>query len=92
MEKQLKQSRLDVDIPSSITEFKSIMKEFRLKKDFYKILFRGKGLEFESFRDFSPDDDASDIDWKTSSRARKLVVKQYREERDLKIFFLVFNI
>jgi uncharacterized protein (DUF58 family) len=85
----IKQARLNTDIPSSITEFKSVMKEFRLKKDIYKILFRGKGLEFEAFRDFSPDDDASDIDWKTSSRARKLVVKQYKEERDLKVFFLI---
>jgi len=89
MKQTIQKPRLNTDIPGAITEFKAIMKEFRLKKDIYRILFRGKGLEFESFRDFSPDDDASDIDWKTSSRAQKLVVKQYREERDLKIFFLV---
>ncbi len=52
-------------------------------------MFRGKGLEFEAFRDFTPDDDASYIDWKASSRAQKLLVKQYKEERDLKIFFLI---
>lgn len=81
--------KLNVDVPGAITEFQSVMKEFRLRKDIYKIIFRGKGLEFEAFRDFSPDDDASDIDWKTSSRARKLLVKQYKEERDLKIMFLI---
>lgn len=84
-----KDVRLNVDVPAAITEFKAIMKEFNLKQDIYKILFRGKGLEFESFRDFTQDDDASDIDWKTSSRAQKLLVKQYKEERDLKIFFLI---
>ena len=89
MKSAITKSRLNVDIPAAITEFKAIMKEFHLKKDIYKILFRGKGLEFESFRDFTQDDDASDIDWKTSSRARKLLVKQYKEERDLKIFFLI---
>lgn len=83
------QQRLNVDVPGAITEFQSVMKEFRLRKDIYKIIFRGKGLEFEAFRDFTPDDDASDIDWKTSSRARKLLVKQYKEERDLKIMFLI---
>ncbi|MEK6918138.1 MAG: DUF58 domain-containing protein [Nanoarchaeota archaeon] len=81
--------RLNTDIPEAITEFKAVMKEFRLKRDIYRILFRGKGLEFESYRDFSPDDDASEIDWKSSSRAQKLLVKQYREERDLKIMFLI---
>jgi len=81
--------RLNTNIPAAISEFKAIIKEFRLKQDIYRILFRGKGLEFESFRDFTQDDDASDIDWKTSSRAQKLLVKQYKEERDLKIFFLI---
>ncbi|MEK6945186.1 MAG: DUF58 domain-containing protein [Nanoarchaeota archaeon] len=83
------EKRLNTDIPEAITEFKAVMKEFRLKRDIYRILFRGKGLEFESYRDFSPDDDASEIDWKSSSRAQKLLVKQYKEERDLKIMFLI---
>ena len=81
--------RLNVDIPGTISEFLAVMKEFRLKRDFYKIIFRGKGLEFESYRDFAPDDDASSIDWKASSRTQKLLVKQYKEERDLKIFFII---
>jgi len=89
MQEKVKPKRINVDIPSAITEFQAIMKEFHLKRDIYKILFRGKGLEFESFRDFNPDDDASDIDWKSSSRAQKLLVKQYKEERDLQIIFMI---
>lgn len=85
----MENNRLNVDVASSISEFLSVMREFKLKRDIYKILFRGKGLEFESFRDFTPDDDAADIDWKSSSRSQKLLVKQYKEERDLKIVFLV---
>jgi uncharacterized protein (DUF58 family) len=81
--------KINTNLPEAITEFKAVMKEFRLKRDIYRILFRGKGLEFESYRDFNPDDDASDIDWKASSRSQKLLVKQYREERDLKIMFLI---
>ena len=81
--------KLNADIPGGINDFESIMKTFRLKDQIFKILFRGKGLEFEGFRDFAPDDDASNIDWKTSARAQKLVVKQYKEERDLKIMFLI---
>ena len=52
-------------------------------------MFRGKGLEFDGYRDFSPDDDAQDIDWKASSRSGRTIVKRYKEERDLKIMFLV---
>jgi uncharacterized protein (DUF58 family) len=85
----MKEVRLNVDIPEAITEFLAVMKEFRLRGDIYRILFRGKGLEFEAYRDFSPDDDASDIDWKASNRAQKLLVKQYKEERDLKIMFII---
>lgn len=84
-----KKTRINVDLPGSISEFLAVMKEFRLKRDIYRILFRGKGLEFEAYRDFAPDDDASYIDWKASSRAQKLLVKQYREERNLKIMFLI---
>ena len=80
---------LNVDIAGSVSELQSILKEFRLKKPLYKMFFRGKGLEFEGYRDFSPDDDADMIDWKTSSRAQKLIVKKYKEERDLRIFFVI---
>lgn len=83
------QQKLNVDIAGTISEFERLMKEFRIKNILYRIIFRGKGLEFDSFRDFSPDDDAGDIDWKTSYRANKLLVKQYVEERDLKIIFIM---
>jgi len=89
IQKKLEARRLNLDVAEAITEFEAIMKAFRLKKDMYKLLFRGKGLEFEAYRDFSPDDDASDIDWKASSRTQKLLVKQYKEERDLKIMFMI---
>lgn len=80
---------LNVDIPGSISEFQSAMKEFLLKRRLYRILLRGKGLEFEAYRNYSQDDDSSTIDWKASSRANTLLVKQYRDERNLKVIFLI---
>ena len=85
----MNQVKLNTDISGSISELQSMLKEFRLKKKIYRMFFRGKGLEFEGYRDFSPDDDASRIDWKSSARAHKLLVKQYKEERDLKIMFII---
>jgi len=81
--------KLNVDIPGSVSEFESVIQEFFIKRVVYKIIFRGKGLEFDSYRDFASDDDAVNIDWKASVRANKLLVKQYVEERDLKIMFVV---
>lgn len=55
----------------------------------YRSVFRGRGLEFEDFRDYVSHDDASRIDWKTSMRARKLLIKLFREERDLDVPILL---
>jgi len=83
--------RLNVDVAESITELRAVLKQFKLKRDIWRVLFRGKGLEFDGYRVFSPEDDAEDIDWKASSRGQKLLVKRYKEERDMKIMFLIEN-
>lgn len=81
--------RLNADIPGSIAELQAAMKEFLLRHRLYRILLRGKGLEFETFRNYAPDDDATAIDWKASKRSNNLMVKQYRDERNLKVVFIV---
>lgn len=55
----------------------------------YRSVFRGRGLEFEDYRDYSGSDDASLIDWKASVRSNKLLIKQFTEERNLNVFFLI---
>ncbi|MEK6918578.1 MAG: DUF58 domain-containing protein [Nanoarchaeota archaeon] len=80
---------LNVDYARNISEFEGAMRKFQLKRIIYRILFRGKGLEFDSYRVYSPDDDAALIDWKASYRANKTLIKQYIEERDIKIVFII---
>lgn len=55
----------------------------------YKSVFRGKGLEFDRFRVYSPSDDAKEIDWKASLKAQDLLVRVLTEERQINIAFLV---
>tara|TARA_Y100000310_G_scaffold313646_1_gene362226 strand:- start:623 stop:1513 length:891 start_codon:yes stop_codon:yes gene_type:complete len=55
----------------------------------YKSVFRGRGLEFKDYRSYSPNDDAAMIDWKASVKSKQLLVKQFEEERNLNIFFLI---
>jgi len=81
--------KLNLDIATSISDFEEYMKEFSIQRIIYRIIFRGKGLEFDSYRQYTPDDDANDIDWKASVKANQTLIKQYIEERDLKIMFLI---
>jgi len=84
--------KLNVDFPKAISKFESIMKtQLLIKTVYYKRIFGGKGFEFDSYRNYSPEnDDASLIDWKATMRfPSKVLIRQYLEERDLKIFFIV---
>lgn len=81
--------KLNVDIASSIFQSQSSLPELELKRKMYRKLLRGRGLEFDGYRSYAPDDDASTIDWKASKRGNSLMVKQYKEETDLKVLFVL---
>ena len=55
----------------------------------YKSAFKGHGLEFANYKEYTQNDDASLIDWKASVRTGKLLIKEYEEERKLDVFFLI---
>ncbi|MDR3200108.1 MAG: DUF58 domain-containing protein [Spirochaetales bacterium] len=50
---------------------------------------RGQGLEFESLREYMPGDSIRAIDWRATSRRRKFIVREYREEQDQQVLFLL---
>jgi len=52
-------------------------------------LTRGEGREFESLREYSPDDDYRRIDWKATARKGRLIVRQYEAERDQRVVILL---
>ncbi len=55
----------------------------------YRSVYKGKGLEFEDFRVYTPGDDASRIDWKASVRANDTLIKLFKEERNLNVYVLL---
>lgn len=55
----------------------------------FESAFRGRGMEFEEFREYVPGDDVRTIDWNVTARMDKPFVKTFREEREQTIFFLV---
>ena len=48
-----------------------------------------QGLEFADHRQYVPGDDVRHIDWKAFARHRQLVIRQFEEERDARIYVLV---
>ncbi|MBS3090339.1 DUF58 domain-containing protein [Candidatus Pacearchaeota archaeon] len=82
---------LNVNIPQAIRQFEIAIKKTVVTRIIgqYKSIFRGRGLEFDRYVPYNPSDDAVRIDWKASARANELLMKEYVEERDLQIFFLI---
>lgn len=78
-----------VDVDSAISQLRSSLHHFEIRTKKFIRFFRGKSFEFDGFRDYSLEDDISLVDWKTSIRSNKLLVRRYLEEAPLKIFFVI---
>ena len=50
---------------------------------------RGEGMEFRQLRDFRKGDSLRRVDWKASSRMGKLIARDYQDERDQEIIFML---
>ncbi|MCL5103792.1 MAG: DUF58 domain-containing protein [Armatimonadetes bacterium] len=50
---------------------------------------RGRGTDFESLRDYVPDDEFRAVDWKASARRGKLVTRQYQEEKSQNVMLVL---
>jgi uncharacterized protein (DUF58 family) len=84
--------KIDFELPKAVSRFEQIMKQrLLIRTIFYKKVFGGKGLEFDSYRLYNPEtDDSQLIDWKaTMKNPSRILVRQYVEERDLKLFFII---
>jgi uncharacterized protein (DUF58 family) len=55
----------------------------------YKTKFKARGIEFADFREYNQGDDVKNIDFLTSAKEWKTLIKLYEEERELSIYFLI---
>jgi len=83
--------KLNVDIHPSIRRLEIVTKGLLKTRvsGSYRSVFKGRGLEFSDYRLYTPLDDASRIDWKATVRSNQLLIRQYVEEKDVSVFFLV---
>ena len=52
-------------------------------------LRRGEGNDFHQLRDYRAGDSLRQIDWKATSRHHKLISREYQDERDQQILFML---
>jgi len=55
----------------------------------YHSVFKGRGMEFDEVREYTPGDDVRSIDWNVTARTGHPYVKRYVEERELTVLFVV---
>jgi len=55
----------------------------------YNSLFKGQGIEFSEIREYKAGDDIRTIDWKVTARFNHPYIKEFIEERDLQVYFVI---
>jgi uncharacterized protein (DUF58 family) len=55
----------------------------------YESVFKGRGMEFDEVREYTPGDEIRTIDWNVTARMGHPYVKRFVEERELTIMFVV---
>lgn len=75
---------------STMTKYTLLALEDRLgQMGIKKLPRRGEGLEFHQLREYRAGDAMRQIDWNATARTRKLISKQYQDERDQQVVFLL---
>jgi uncharacterized protein (DUF58 family) len=55
----------------------------------YESVFKGRGMQFDEIREYTPGDDIRTIDWNVTARTGKPFVKRFVEEREMTVLFAV---
>jgi len=55
----------------------------------YHSVFKGRGMNFDEVREYTPGDEVRAIDWNVTARAGRPFIKKFTEERELTLLLLV---
>jgi len=55
----------------------------------YESVFKGRGMEFDEVREYTPGDDIRAIDWNVTARTGRPYIKRFVEEREMTVMFAV---
>jgi len=55
----------------------------------HKSPYRGSAAEFADYKEYTPGDELSRLDWRVYGRTRRLYLRQFEEETDMTVYLLV---
>ena len=55
----------------------------------YQSVFKGRGMNFEEVRPYTPGDEIRDIDWNVTARTGEPHIKKFNEEREVTVMILL---
>lgn len=75
---------------AELARYEQLARSGRLSQAGYRPYRRlGLGTEFESLRDYLPDDEYRSIDWKATARRRRPITRQYEAERSQSLMLMI---
>lgn len=82
---------MDKDIKSKIKQlkFSSKLLAYKMTTGVFRSHFLGNGLDFDSIRKYTNEDDAKNIDWNVTARTGSPFIKTYKADRNLNLFLCV---
>lgn len=81
--------RVLADFSGLLNNQLSVIYEKSVQAGSQALMQQGQGSDFLKLRDYSAGDAIRQIDWKTSSRLRKLMSKAYEDDNDQDVVFLL---
>ena len=73
-----------------ISRYQYLARTDRLRQAGFRVVHRlGEGTEFESLRDYTPDDEFRSIDWKATARRSTPTTRQYEVERSQTVLIMI---
>lgn len=83
---------LNVDFATTHPKAKILGRRELLSKELegnWATSFKGRGLEFTGYRQYTFTDDASNIDWRASLRSKELLVREFEEFKNFNVVFVL---
>jgi uncharacterized protein (DUF58 family) len=75
---------------AAVREYAQLATSHRLSQlGIHKKRRRGEGMEFHQLREYREGDSLRQIDWKATARMRRLISRDYQDERDQQVVFLL---
>ena len=70
-------------------QIKTNLKSFNILRGIYKSIYKNESLEFKNLKEYTYNDDIRMIDWKSSIKNRKLLVKDFESRNNHNIILII---